>query len=388
MFVFVGIELWLGHRLSLWEAELTTDIVMWVAISAVALFFKSDEATTKPYFYRRRAAATVGVTELLQFFTNLHPLSLIVELFLLPFLASLTGLAQYASGEVRHRPAKRLAEVLIGTVGVVLIVFAVQRTIDGWSQTDWPELLQKFALPIWLTIGLLPYIYVLSLFAAYETTFIRLDHAISDRCARRRAKVALIVRINLRGRDVRAFTWAWFPQLAVASSLTAARQVVADFQRSRRDAERVAAEKKRRLRRYSGSDGTDADGRRLDRREFEQTMNALRLLGECEEGWFHNEHQGRTGYRADLLEVIGDTFFADSGLPSDPGIVLTISQDRQSWYAWRRTVTGWCFAIGAVGPPGDLWEFDGPEPPQGFPGVDPRWADEPSADGVNRNWGR
>ena len=35
--------------------------------------------------------------------------------------------------------------------------------------------------------------------------------------------------------------------------------------------------------------------------------------------------------------------------------------------------TGWCFAIGAAGPPPDRWEYDSPEPPGRF---HPRVADE------------
>jgi hypothetical protein len=77
-------------------------------------------------------------------------------------------------------------------------------------------------------------------------------------------------------------------------------------------------------------------------------------------GWYRNRG-GR--YRADLLELLGD--FTSQGLPEDHGITLHVAKNGKSWWAWRRTVTGWCFAIGAVGPPPDQWEFDGPEPPHG-----------------------
>ena len=65
---------------------------------------------------------------------------------------------------------------------------------------------------------------------------------------------------------------------------------------------------------------------------------------------------------------------------------LYVSEDGQSWYAWRRTVTGWCFAIGAAGAPPNQWEYDGPEPPEGFPSEDQAWGDSPFADQANRNW--
>lgn len=39
------------------------------------------------------------------------------------------------------------------------------------------------------------------------------------------------------------------------------------------------------------------------------------------------------------------------GLPQETGITMSVAKDGQAWYAWRRTITGWCFAIGAAGSP-------------------------------------
>jgi hypothetical protein len=60
---------------------------------------------------------------------------------------------------------------------------------------------------------------------------------------------------------------------------------------------------------------------------------------------------------------------------------MKVAKNGKAWYAWRRTVTGWCFAIGAAGPPPDRWEYDGPEPPGRFPSKGRGWGDN-----ANRNW--
>lgn len=65
---------------------------------------------------------------------------------------------------------------------------------------------------------------------------------------------------------------------------------------------------------------------------------------------------------------------------------MRISADGQSWYAWRRTITGWCFAIGSNGPPPNQWRYDGPSPPNGFPGEDPAWGSSPFAGDADANW--
>ena len=90
MIGYILLELWIGERLSLWHGDLTADTVVWVIVTAVVLFLNFDEAS-KPHFFRRRSLETLGVTEFVQFFTNLFVLSLVAEIALQPFLALLGG---------------------------------------------------------------------------------------------------------------------------------------------------------------------------------------------------------------------------------------------------------------------------------------------------------
>jgi len=165
-----------------------------------------------------------------------------------------------------------------------------------------------------------------------------------------------------------------------ASSLRAAIAVVDEFEedlRRRAQKEEDAAE---RLIRYADVAGVDEDGQRLDRREFEETTRALQWIATCQMGWGRRE----TGYRADILDVVGD--LTSHGVPGDGGIQVRVSPDGGSWYAWRRTVSGWVFAIGAAGPPPDEWQYDGPQPPLGFPGESPDWGSGPLHYDAAPNW--
>ena len=142
-----------------------------------------------------------------------------------------------------------------------------------------------------------------------------------------------------------------------------------------------AAERKRAddLRRFAGVSGTDEDGRQLDRREFAETIDALEWVATCQSGWYQNRTGGK--YPKDLVEKLGDMF--GRGLPPEHGIQLKVRKDGQAWFAWRRTITGWCFAVGGMGPPPKQWFYDGPEPPTGYPGSSDGWAERPFERGLN-----
>jgi hypothetical protein len=309
-------------------------------------------------------------------------LNLIAELALQPFLLLLGLLIAVAESDERLRALRTPLNALLAAIGLSMLAYSVRQLLISWNAVDKPVTALQFALPIWLTVGLLPYVYLLSLYSNYQSAFHAIDVHSDNRRVRRRANLALVTGLHFRARDSNAFGGSpWLERIVSAPTFSAARRVVADFQGSLRDKERVAVEEQKRLRRYTGSDETDAEGRRLDRREFKETMKALYWLADCMEGWYSNEDRGPKRYPVDLLEVFGPDFFKPYGLPEDHGVTTRVAKNGKAWYAWRRTVTGWCFAIGAAGPPPDRWEYDGPEPPGRFPSKGRGWGDK-----ANRNW--
>ena len=117
----------------------------------------------------------------------------------------------------------------------------------------------------------------------------------------------------------------------------------------------------------------------MDRREFDETIRALEALSSAHMGWYRHEPAGR--YRDKIADFM--SIYA-RGLREEHGITMKVAGDGQSWYAWRRTESGWLFGVGAASKPPDQRFYDGEYPPRGFPGPDGRWAAFPSI--AARNW--
>ncbi len=238
--------------------------------------------------------------------------------------------------------------------------------------------MQELALPVLLALGVLLVAYGLRLWLAYAEAF-RLMKAASTRGrVPWRVKLAMLVTFHVRLGAVREFGREWPRVLLPTRGFRHIRRVLLAQQADLRAA---AAARKRRdddLHRYAGVTGTDAQGRRLDRREFQETMEALT--------WLSTSQMGRYGIVGRYDRRVLDEFPSSwlDGLPDDQRITIEVGQTGESWFAWRRTVTGWCFAIGAASPPVDQWYYDGPEPPSGFPGQDPAWGEEPFR--LSPNW--
>jgi hypothetical protein len=147
-----------------------------------------------------------------------------------------------------------------------------------------------------------------------------------------------------------------------ADGFQEALRAIRQARQARRAEEEAQGAAARRLVDNAGLDGWGDDGQRLDQREFAETRKALQWLATCHMG----HYRGNDRYRPDLLTVVEPHFTRD-GLPEDHGIVMEVADDGGSWYAYRRTVSGWCFGVGAAGPPPDQWCYDGPSPPSDFP---------------------
>lgn len=374
---------WAGSKAGLWGPGRFTDTVFWFVSTALALFLNLERVSKDRHYLRQATVAAVKVSALISVLYELSVLSLWAEIALVPILAMLGGLSVVAGQRTEHRRVKRLVDHVILLFSLALFTWVCAGIAGGWSQLDKVDAFQQFALPVWMTLGVLPLIYVVGLVAAYESAFLRLAWTAPGGWLQRlRPRLVLVSSFGLKAWEVASFSGSWQRRLADAISFTEGRDVVKEFRRARAAEARAEDERLKRLVRFANVDGDDEYGRRLDRREFDETIAALRWISTCQMGWHHNPSWGR--YRPDLLEFVlaGDSH----QLPEPHGVELRVSPDGRAYYAWRRTVSGWVFAIGAAGPPPDEWTYDGPAPPQGFPGEDPAWGSEPFSDEAGPNW--
>ena len=85
MLAWVGLELWVGARLGLWNTVLAKGTILWTLGSAGVLLFnctQTDSDGDDAHFFRRTILATVGVAAFVEFFVNLYVMSLPAELVL------------------------------------------------------------------------------------------------------------------------------------------------------------------------------------------------------------------------------------------------------------------------------------------------------------------
>ena len=381
MWAWVVFEVWVGAMFTLWNFELLKGTVLWTICSGGVLIFNYTNFHSAIPFFWKTVKATFAVVVFVEFIVNLYAMNLIAELTLQ--LAGCFSVILVTLGGLKPEYArvKKFFQIVLGLIGLIFLTYSVWQISTNWHEQNLEHLMIQFLLPIWLTVGLIPFLYGFSIVVVYDLVFRFIDREPGDWRAYWRHRIALFSTLWFRTRLVKNFTVYWTNKLSETSTYSAATGVIQEFLADQEHVQQTRLEHEERLRRYAGSQDLDNTGRRLDRREFAATISALYRIANCQSGWYRHDEC----YRDDMLKILNNDFTRE-GLPQESGITMHVDRDKQSWYAWRRTITGWCFAIGTCSPPPEVWEFDGPEPPNGFPGKDPAWGNEPFADQVNPNW--
>lgn len=211
----------LAHMWGLWEPDARNDTVVWFVTVGVVLYF-SLERVTREGFFRTTALRAVAVAVFVEGFVNLAVLSLPVELVLVPAVTFLGMLVAVSEGKEEYASAHRLVTDIVSVIGLCALVYGSIRLAEDF---DAGYTVRALVLPVWLTLGVLPLVYIVGLWSAYESAFIRIDFQTEDPMNRRRAKRALARATHVRAAVVDRFAGRWIWELASADTDDEAREV-------------------------------------------------------------------------------------------------------------------------------------------------------------------
>jgi hypothetical protein len=112
--------------------------------------------------------------------------------------------------------------------------------VSDWRAFIDSNVARGLALPIWLALGVAPFVYLLAAFAALQIAFIRINQATKRRISRTRAKFAVTACMGLVPRDTCDFGYYEANETANATSFHDAWARVRSFRTSLAEERRVA----------------------------------------------------------------------------------------------------------------------------------------------------
>lgn len=368
----VAAATWLLALAGVWTPVLLKDALVFGIAVALPLAFRQSVFKGSATF-AGLLAVLLGPAAAVELLTNLATFPLLVELVLVPVVAFIAMVGAYRKAKL----GKRGAEVFLVVVGLAFLTWSVATFVPSATAADWTLVARTAAYLALLSLMFAVYVIVFGIVVVFTDKFHTINFREGDMRHRLRAKLALVRVFAGHAGDLARLAPIDIWSIAEQRTFADATRVASQARQRRYDQEEADRAASNRLAEFAGIHGTDDEGRQLDQREFVETRRALLWLQTCMMGWY----QRRGAFEADVLDIAGP--YTQQGLPDSHGINLTISRDKQAWFAWRRTIGGWVFAIGQSSPKDD-WRFDGPQPPSATPGDGNEWG---SFGGTNApNW--
>ncbi len=138
-------------KVGLWDTDRLTDTAFWFVTTGLVLFGNFGKVSKERHFLRRKAVATLEISSLVEVLSEVFVLNLVAELLLLPVLVMLGGMSAVSACRPEHHQVKKLVDGVIAAGSIGLVLYVVASLVNNWGSVDKADLVQQFALPVWLT---------------------------------------------------------------------------------------------------------------------------------------------------------------------------------------------------------------------------------------------
>jgi hypothetical protein len=173
--IYSGLIVFLLYEIRFWNFLMVKDTVYWIFGTSFVLLMNSNKENTSSYL--RVILDCLKVTIILEFIINLYSFNFWVELFLFITLLFLVFILN-ASTEVdtaKYNSIKKITDWILIAIGIYLFIFAFLQVLCNPKSLITIDNLRVFLLPFVLTLLYIPFLFIFTLFMAYENLFVKIN---------------------------------------------------------------------------------------------------------------------------------------------------------------------------------------------------------------------
>jgi hypothetical protein len=166
---------------------------MWFIFVASVELFKANTIHEEKGYFKKSIKGHFKLLVILEFIIAFQSFSLVAELIIVPISTLAVLLLAFAELKEEYKPVENLMTWVLSIFGICMVIFAfyfISTNFDKFSQS---KTLINFSTPIILSIFLLPYIFIISIYMLYERILVRVNIYTEDRLYRLYAKLKGII---------------------------------------------------------------------------------------------------------------------------------------------------------------------------------------------------
>ncbi len=171
----VTILSWLGTYSTVWGLSLLTQTIIWYFLGGLPLLARAFEAKEGTQHFRGYAKDALSGAALLEFIFVAETFGLLTELFLVPAVTALAMMVVISERSPEYSAVNKLLTWILAFVAIVIFwnsLSQIWAAPEGFFTT---QMFRNFILPIYLTIGSIPFFYAVHCYSHIEGARIQID---------------------------------------------------------------------------------------------------------------------------------------------------------------------------------------------------------------------
>lgn len=173
----------------LWDFELLKNTIMWFIFVASVELFKTNTIHEERGYFKKSIKGHFKLLVVLEFIVAFQSFSLIAELIIVPLSTLAVLVLAFSELKEEYKPVENLMSWVLSIFGIFMVSFSLYFITSNFGEFSQSKTFMDFSIPIILSILLLPFIYVISVYMLYETILVRVNIYTEDRYHRLYAKL-------------------------------------------------------------------------------------------------------------------------------------------------------------------------------------------------------
>lgn len=215
--------------LDLWSISQLSLTILWFITVGFAEIISTSTIKQQSSYFKTFALSNFKATVLFDFLINLHKMPLLMELLFIPIMFILILFQAVSQKNDELVLINKLIDNLINTISIFVLLYSLYQIFINFQEIANKNNLINFILPIVFSLFLLPFLWLLVIYSAYEDIFIRLKFIVPDNSLHPYIKKSLLMHFqwNIKYLDP-WFKTAWFRTFKTKSDVDKSIQSLLD----------------------------------------------------------------------------------------------------------------------------------------------------------------
>lgn len=175
LIIYSSIIVSLLHLIKFWTFDFLKDSIMWFCFTGIVLGFDALTKSKDEDLFKKIIFNNIKVLIILEFIINTYTFSLIGEIIFLPMITFIAMIEVFSKFNKKYSPIEKLTSYIQIAIGIIILTLSITKIITDFNNFGNLNTLRSFLLPPFLSISILPFIYLLCIISNYEKLFSRLN---------------------------------------------------------------------------------------------------------------------------------------------------------------------------------------------------------------------